>query len=656
MHSRMASILPQRRTQFSSCDACRRSRVACDASKFGHQPGSVRGGGSCSRCSLRKQPCTFEWIHSVKKKPAAIRRDAPSNLVSSETEVLISSAPHEQVGSAPVAAQHCSPAAPHCSADAEIPNAARHDTPLDHSSVPSSEPITPQSGSVDVLIAWSSNQIFRQIETLFGLFIGRDGCPFVDEPTSDASIPVTHLFRKLDAAIDDEPDRQTMCMASESRGRRQDRDHQIERSLNGAIQSFNARWLPLVSDEGCHLRERDQIEEAIRESWRTTRKDMLKVVNRISYRSAFALYLFSQTPIPVGISEDEELDGISRLVCIQTALLHVQKLRERRRKGPSIGTALSGSSLSQAFIDMENRAYWAAVMWDTTFSLSLDVRTSLTSGLNGACSELSWRLVRTFLVGSFQPQTESWRTGGVDVSDEIASRIISAARVGKIYVWKNITSLKEGFREGVDEERVSYIWGALVNSIDIYKSTIRPLLNICERRLHFLDQLHRMGWYVISLRYCAGILALADAIETANRSDLLSQVSEVTEDAERECVNLLKFGTENHFTIYAPNETLGLGESTQFPEEPVTASFIAIDPHPDFVLTSVLLLTKAIDRNCEQGKIEDSVCSHLASILLQAFGQLPQSSKAVQVARKDLQSLYRTQGTTAVGESSHETR
>lgn len=49
-----------RRKQFSSCDACRRSRLSCDASKRGHQAGQVRWDGSCSRCSRKGHRCTFE--------------------------------------------------------------------------------------------------------------------------------------------------------------------------------------------------------------------------------------------------------------------------------------------------------------------------------------------------------------------------------------------------------------------------------------------------------------------------------------------------------------------------------------------------------------------------------------------------------------------
>jgi len=51
-----------RRTQCSSCDSCRRSRVACDASKTGLRSGDI--GGSCSRCALRQQSCTFEVEHN----------------------------------------------------------------------------------------------------------------------------------------------------------------------------------------------------------------------------------------------------------------------------------------------------------------------------------------------------------------------------------------------------------------------------------------------------------------------------------------------------------------------------------------------------------------------------------------------------------------
>lgn len=53
----MSESLVARRTQFSSCDECRRSRVACDA----HSRRNTVGDPStpCTRCLNRNRSCTF---------------------------------------------------------------------------------------------------------------------------------------------------------------------------------------------------------------------------------------------------------------------------------------------------------------------------------------------------------------------------------------------------------------------------------------------------------------------------------------------------------------------------------------------------------------------------------------------------------------------
>ncbi|KAI0014121.1 hypothetical protein F4779DRAFT_207354 [Xylariaceae sp. FL0662B] len=644
----------QRRTQFSSCDACRRSRVACDASKLGHQLNQARWTGSCSRCSLRKRPCTFEWINHVRRKPSNPRRDETSHLSTTETGPLISCGSQDQAVFVSGSTQDCDPTAtqyPQRGATADIRNQqdAEPSAPI-NSIEPLSSPATESAG---VLLSRWSDQIFHHgFETIFGLLVGRDGCPFVDDPTSEVCIPATKLFRQLDADMDDELGRQDARRASEVRQRRRERESQIDQSLSRTIRSFTARWLPLAS-RGSQL-PANVVEEVVRESWRAARKDMLKVVNRTSYRSALTLYLFAQTPIPVGISEEEELDGISGLVCIHTALLQVQRLRERQRShqfdapelsaraGASASPAPNpGPGLTQAYLDFESRAYWAAVVWDTSNSLTLNLRTSLTSGLNGACSEPAWRLARTFLAGSFCPMAEYWRANGLEISDGVY-QIIGAAAVCRLYVWKNITSLKEALREGVDEESLLFVWNALLGAIDIFETSIRPLLNRCERRLHFLDQVNRLGWYEVNLQYYQGILVLVDAIEAANRSDLLSRITEARQDAEHESFNVLKFGMENTYTIYGPGEDSNIAsELDAMPREAITASFVAIDPYPNCVVDSVLLMDKVIGRKYRQGEIKHGTYAYLSSILLKALGQLPQSSKAVQAAQGSLQQSLR---------------
>lgn len=56
---------------------------------------------------------------------------------------------------------------------------------------------------------------------------------------------------------------------------------------------------------------------------------MIALLNKVSYQSVLSLYLFAQTPVPAGIDEDEELSGITGPIYMHTALMHIQKLRQR---------------------------------------------------------------------------------------------------------------------------------------------------------------------------------------------------------------------------------------------------------------------------------------------------------------------------------------
>ncbi|TVY80592.1 hypothetical protein LSUE1_G003596 [Lachnellula suecica] len=398
----------------------------------------------------------------------------------------------------------------------------------------------------------------------------------------------------------------------------------------------------------CFARNFPRYEEVIRESWRATRRDILKVINRVSYRSVLTLYLFGQTPIPVGISEEEELDGINGVVCVQTALLQLQRLRERLRSCRFDGLGVSKSDpsstespvVAQAFIDLESRAYWAAVTWDTSSAVTQNIRSSLTSGLKGACLEPAWRLARGFLVGSFHAKTEEWHEQPFEMTDEAAFQIISATGVCSIYTWRTIASLKEALREGVEEGDILFAWNAFLDALDVFQTTICPLLGMCKNSLHFLGQVERLNWYEVTLHYHLGILILADAVEAADRPDLLSQLKEMRLESEMECFNALKFGLETKYTISGleieSDYASDVGSAAHSPLKNITISFIAIDPYPQHVVTSVQYLQKAISRKYRQGSMKQETYSYLSSTLLGVVEQLPQSSNAVQSAREGL--------------------
>ncbi|KAK2031619.1 hypothetical protein LX32DRAFT_584311, partial [Colletotrichum zoysiae] len=435
------------------------------------------------------------------------------------------------------------------------------------------------------------------------------------------------LFSTLDAYSTKATDHPESSYQCEKTAEAAKRNECVERSLLAAAKAFTARWLPLILDQTRYYT--DNIQEVIRKSWRASRNDMLRVMNRVSYQSVLTLFIFSQTPIPCGISEEEEEDGISGLF-----------------RGSEVGTwvnAIAGPgtdpSSTERYLQLESRVYWAAVGWDTSASLAYNVRASLTSGLRGACVEPVWLLARAFLVGSFHPQTETWRAEGLKVTDEIARRVLSGAAVGSVYVWKNITSLKEALREGVGEDSLLLTWESLLDAIDVYRTSVCPLLNTCERQIHYLDQERRLCWFEVSLQYHLGILTMVDALRAAHRSDLLARVLDLGQDTESEIFNVLRFGTDSTYTIRCARETAptrGLAETTDAAQSTITTSLITVYPLISRVIDSVALTKRVVDLKHSRGTISDDVYSYLYSVLTKALGQLPQYRGRATLSGKDL--------------------
>ncbi|KAH7552762.1 hypothetical protein BM1_08713 [Bipolaris maydis] len=60
---------PPRRRQRRSCDACRRSKRACDAERFADFTGQ-----SCSNCLRKNQACTFNWLKATTNSNQELQR------------------------------------------------------------------------------------------------------------------------------------------------------------------------------------------------------------------------------------------------------------------------------------------------------------------------------------------------------------------------------------------------------------------------------------------------------------------------------------------------------------------------------------------------------------------------------------------------------
>lgn len=285
--------------------------------------------------------------------------------------------------------------------------------------------------------------------------------------------------------------------------RESEQNRLIDQSLRNTILAFSSRWLPLAST----VAHQDSGESTVIQAlWRYARRDMLRIMNRPCYRSMLSLFLFALTPIPAGISEEEEVDGISGQACVHAALQHVQTLRARQRNLQFSGSKVSICTKKQqpmptspesvgtsGFITAESTAYWAALTFDTSASLTLNCRSLLSSGLFGHDEELSWRLVRT-CAKMFDETAKRWQPGSLDMTDERANQIVGAGAAWKLLGWKLTAIFKEALRDGHEESKVMKAYTAVVESIRYFNTVFRPHLEACQQRMQFLGQQTKLRW------------------------------------------------------------------------------------------------------------------------------------------------------------------
>ena len=147
----MSTELVARRTQYSSCDDCRKSRVACDG---------TRNGSSCSRCVNRQRLCTFQWVKDAKpraKRTVPLKKTTRSRAASTRSEATTTS-----------------------SVDAHFADALARNGLL---SPPDAGPLSIPSLCTSDLTSsteaqWLSVIYKESWEAIFGSWMGKYSCPF----------------------------------------------------------------------------------------------------------------------------------------------------------------------------------------------------------------------------------------------------------------------------------------------------------------------------------------------------------------------------------------------------------------------------------------------------------------------------------------------
>ncbi|KAG9256777.1 putative 3-hydroxyacyl-CoA dehydrogenase [Emericellopsis atlantica] len=652
----MQGDLVTRRTQFSSCDECRRSRVACDAVVRAKELGEDNVGDVdviCSRCERRKKSCTFKWVKENKtatakkaSKTAKGKKSRQEKRELSMSDSALSIHQHElpdEVAARPASIRSSNPS--------DWPSPFGH-LMQDNAAGSFDMAISPASNSVGILNPeiisaldsyWLSAIYQTGFDSVFGSWMGRFCNPFAtgEHSRADKYVRISDLCGKLDQWMASEnrmPDHSATSPRDLSHAEMV-RDRQIDESLRMTIVAFSARWLPLVPSSSATGQGRDR-SASIEALWRHARRDMLRVINRPSYRSMLTLFLFALTPIPSSISEDEELDGISGQSCVHAALQQIQILRARHRnlqfsgskvspfsKRPPMPTSPDSLGTSD-FMMAESTAHWAALTFDTSASLTLNSRSLLSSGLFGYDEELSWRLVRSS-AKMFVETSHQWLPGSIDIDDDRANRIVGAAAAWKLWGWKLTAVFKEALRDGHEEDRVQNAFAAVVESIQYFNVSFRPHLEACQRRMHFLNQDTRLRWYSLMLHYHLSILMLVDIVEATERFDLMANLKVLTAEAENTVMDTLVFGLNSMFTLSInPNSALAQGHATS-----ITVPLTAVDPYPHHIVAAMQLVRKAIERDYSVGKITPDSYATLRATMEKTLDLLPQSSKSIQAAK-----------------------
>lgn len=251
-------------------------------------------------------------------------------------------------------------------------------------------------------------------------------------------------------------------------------------------------------------------------------------------------------------------------------------------------------------------------------------RPTLTSGLKGACAEVTWRVVRAFLVDA------RWKDREGVMTSDAAYELIAAAVIAKTYVWKTITSLKEALREGVSDKDVKFAWDMVVDAMGIWDGIVAPLLGRCLERIAVLDERVKVVWYGLQIQYSLGMLMLMDVLEVAGRLGLRGKIEKVERVAEDEAMAVLRFGLKNEMRIDG-----SVREDVGTSGQSMSACLIATDPYPMYTLQLVLLLRKRIGKKIRNAQVTRETYTNRMRLLGNVLDELPQSSKAVQEAKAE---------------------
>ncbi|KAJ5727655.1 hypothetical protein N7493_005475 [Penicillium malachiteum] len=397
---------------------------------------------------------------------------------------------------------------------------------------------------------------------------------------------------------------------------------------------------------------------------------MLEAINVRSYQSVFSLVLFGLTPVPIGVGEEEEAEGVSGSLCFQVALHHIYSLRCWRRTlkfstskvivqhptvTPQVSNPITVDMQYHPNLYYENMVYTAGIIIDTTSSLTLDYKSVLAAGNLGMEKELFFEIIKTRASITHESWSKGFLLQASTIGDREADEIKMCASQWKLYFWKTVAVLKEGLRDGCSEDLIQVSFRAVLCAIERFRLTYGPMLGACMRRLDFLGFRQRFDTcepsysssdfdpnhccrvnVFLGLLMChwyLAVLILVDALEAYERPDLLSYVKVARDEAVQGISNGFKLGSTTHYIL---SDVIPLAGG---PTRMVQCPLLAIDPYPVYVIASNRLVLKSIAKEHADGEISIEAFQTLLEIISNSLEHLPATSQSIGMARQHVRAV-----------------
>ncbi|RFU77470.1 hypothetical protein TARUN_4773 [Trichoderma arundinaceum] len=623
-----------RRRQYSSCDLCRQSRIACDASKLQQRQhassgSSVSGSPSsriqCTNCSKRAVPCTYEWIRNRGNKNVTTTNDTNKPKTRQRSRRLRMTASRTTK----------SPEPPEAVQHDEIIPISRTETHAERPSSVLNSDLSRQAEATELHIQlWT---VFTEIfEPVLALWTGPDCSPYA-VPAHMSGLKVLQLVVSLDWA-------NCACSSKASGGGYDDVptshacarcDRAVRLALISSVHAFSLRWLPLVTDNSAI--DYQQLMSLGDRLWHNARTKVMAVFDKLSYQTVLAMYLFGLTPIYEGAFLEVGNAHTAGEVSIDMALRQIHRLRVKRQdlkfSGTGVSLLVGGSqqevgsshkSVNEDFIHAENMMYWAGVVFDTSAAMTRGSPSILCSGVFGFEEEPVFRLMKA-RVELFHESTEEWRRNGFAPTSHTTLYIVHRASTWKGYVWKVIGALREAINNGYEESIIVKLRTLLGEALNLFDRTFKPLLIACERHILFLNKEARLCYYLLQLHYYMGLLLLCNLVSSIDRVDIVPNFESVRRESVHAIFSTISFGLSCQVSFNG-------GESQQ--RNGNLCSLISSDPYPHHILASLQLAADVLLIYLERDEIAHDAFESCCRIVFDALDQMPQCLVSVQKVKK----------------------